>query len=358
MKRALIAISMCVLPGCFIGKLYATPWPQPVEVHRVQTTDGWQLDLRHVRPVGDQRSARPVILVHGIVTNGRSCDFDQEHSLARELARRGFDVWIPSLRGTGESEKRSLFSVKDDESDFDAFVTRDLPAIIGYVQQQTGAAQVDYVGHSMGGLILYAYLARGGQGLGRAVTMGSPVRMRWTGYMEALLRSSSGVSGASRWVPIRSAALMTVPIQGTLDGPLERLLISDDNISAETWQKFVAVGADDVPSALATQFAGWVRRDRFDSASQTIDYLDRLRSVKIPVMVMAGKIDGIAPPWLVRPAYDALGSSEKRWVVLGEGNGQSADYNHMDLLLGDHASKDVFPLIAAFLGKDAAAPSR
>src|SRR6185437_853707 len=121
-------------------------------------------------------------------------------------------------------------------------------------------------------------------------------------------------------------------------------LISPENTTVATWQKFIAVGVDDLPAALMDQFSDWLARNRFESADHSIDYLEGLRKVRTPVMVLAGKIDGIAPPWMVRPAYDALGSPEKLWIVLGEANGQSADYNHMDMLLGERASRDVFPL--------------
>ena len=332
--------------------MYATPWPEPVETHRVHTSDGWELDLRHVKPTAKPLPAPPVIVVHGIVTNGRNCDVDESHSLARELAKRGFDVWIPSLRGTGESEKRWLATVDANESDFDAYVTRDIPAVIDYVREKTGAREVDYVGHSMGGMILYGYLTRGGPGIARAVTLGSPVWMRWTGRIEQLVRAGAPFARAANLAPLRTTVMSTLPIQGSLDGPVERLLISPENTSVETWQKFMAVGVDDVPGGLGAQFASWMRRGRFDSEDKTIDYLNGLQRVTVPFLVIAGKIDGIAPPWMVRPAYEALGSTRKQWIVLGEANGQSADYNHMDMLLGDRASTDVFPLIAAFLASE------
>jgi pimeloyl-ACP methyl ester carboxylesterase len=356
LKRGAIIVA-AILPmlcGCAFARLYATPWPTPVETFRVHTSDGWSLDLRHVAPEGAQTHPRPVVLMHGLLANGRNLDLDPQHSLARDLARRGFDVWVPSLRNVGDSEHRPLPHLRAEESDFDAYVTRDLPAILAEVRGRTGASEVDYVGHSMGGMILYAYLARGGGGIARGVTLGSPVKLHWTGKLEAFVRSMTRTASAASWVPIRAAALTSLPVQGTLDDPLQHLLMSPRNVSTQTWRELLAMSVDDVPSALAKQFAGWLERDRFDSEDRSIDYLEGLRAVHIPVMVVAGKIDAIAPPWCVRPGYDALGSSQKEWLVIGEGNGQSADYNHMDLVIGDRASKDVFAHIAEFL--DSSAP--
>lgn len=348
--RPLVALAVAlVLPACVCARLYATDWPEPVETHRVTTADGWSLDLRHVKASGGRARPRPVIVLHGIVTNGRNCDLDEQHSLARWLSAQGFDVWVPSLRGTGDSEKRSLFGAAGDE-DFDSYATRDVPALIAYVQRQTGSSKVDFVGHSMGGLALYAHLALGGGGVGRAVTLGSPVRLRWSGRVEDTVRTLSPLARYASWVPISATIRSTLPVQATTDGPLEKMLISYENTTPETWRRFLAVGVDDLPRGLAAQFARWLSQDRFDSRDGTVDYLAGLSKVTVPVLVVAGKIDGIAPPWAVRPAFDALGG-EKRWLLLSEANGQGADYNHMDMLLGEHAAADLWGRVATFLDR-------
>jgi pimeloyl-ACP methyl ester carboxylesterase len=337
------------LSACVCARLYETPWPEPVETHQVRTADGWVLDVRHVRPSGGARAARPVVLMHGVVTNGRNCDLDAQHSLARDLAGRGFDVWVPSLRGTGPSEHRRLVASAAGEADFDTVVEQDVPAVIEHVRKATGADGVDWVGHSMGGMLVYAHLARGGGGVGRVVTLGSPVRLRLGGRIESLVRAASPAAGLAPWVPLAAVTRATLPLQGAVDGPVERLLVGRENVTPETWRRFLAVGVDDVPAGLARQFAGWVERDRFDSRDGKVDYLAGLSRVRVPVLVVAGKVDGIAPPWAVRPAYDALGSEEKRWLLLSEANGVAADYNHMDMLLGERASLELWGRVAAFL---------
>jgi pimeloyl-ACP methyl ester carboxylesterase len=347
-RPLLLAALLICLPGCVIARFYATEWPAPVEALTVTTHDGWTLDLRHVAATGTPRHPRPVVLLHGIVTNGRNVDLDPTHSLARDLSRRGFDVWVPSLRGTGASEKRPLSGVADD-TDFDAYVTEDLPAIIAEVKRLTGVEAVDFVGHSLGGLILYAHLVRGGGGIARAVTLGSPVHLRWSGKLEEFARTGSGLAAYASWMPIATAVKSTLPLQGAYAGPVERMLINPENVTIDVWQRFLAVGVDDVPSGLAVQAAGWVARGCFDSRDHALDYLAGLRRVTVPILVVAGKVDGIAPPWAVRPAFEALGSPEKRWLLLAEANGLRADYNHMDMLLGDHAPDELFRHVAAFL---------
>jgi pimeloyl-ACP methyl ester carboxylesterase len=350
-RIVLLMLALALQPACFIAHLYGGDWPQPVEVFQVRTADGWTLDLRHVSPEGSERHARPVVIMHGLVANGRNMDLDPQHSIARGLARHGFDVWIPSLRNVGASEHRWLPALSSSASDFDVYVTQDLPAVLAEVRARTGAAQVDYVGHSMGGLVLYGYLARGGTGIARAVTLGSPVRFRVSGRWEQLLRNADAVAASSSWMPLHAAAVTSIPLQPGTGTVPERLIMSPENITPAVWHELLAFSVDDVPSALMSQFLGWLREDRFDSHDHEVDYLEGLHRVRIPVLVVAGKIDGIAPPWNVRPAFDALGSPEKEFLVLGEANGQHSDYNHMDMVIGERAPEEVFDRVAEFLSR-------
>lgn len=352
-RRWMLALLALLPLGCAVNlAVYGTSWPEPVESHRVTTSDGWVLDVKRIAAAPGGAGGLPVVVLHGIVTNGRNCDLDADHSLARTLAARGFNVWVPSLRGTGPSEHRSQpLGAPADGYDFDAYARRDLPAIVEYVRAKTGR-DLRFVGHSMGGMILYAYLSAGGTGIARAVTLGSPSRLHWTGALETWVKELSFLAGLSGWAPLRTLSTVALPLHGEFDGPLERLLINPENTRPEVWRALLAVGVDDLPGPLVEQFAGWARRDRIDSADGKVDYIGGLANVRVPMLIVAAKVDGIAPPWTVRPAYDALGAGEKRWVVVGEGNGARADYNHMDLLVGDRAPTEVFEPVARFLSRE------
>ncbi len=343
MNRVAFCLVLALLPSCFVARFYATDWPPPVETCQVHTLDGWTLDLKHVPPLAGPRRARPVILMHGIETDGRFMDLDERHSLALYLARQGFDVWVPSLRDTGASERQPRAPVN-----FDDYVDFDAPAIVHYVRAHTGGGPVDWVGHSMGGMILYAYLSSGGTGIGRGVTLGSPVRLQWTGAFEKLMRRISPLAPYASWAPVEAAAHMTLPLQGSGIDPAERIILGPAT-TAQTFRRLVAVAIDEAPAGVVAQFADWVLHNRFDSRDHRIDYLRGLSKVRIPMLVVAGKIDGIAPPWAVRPAFETLASPVKRWIVLGRANGASTDYNHVDLVLGEHAAADLWRTLVAFL---------
>ncbi len=80
-----------------------------------------------------------------------------------------------------------------------------------------------------------------------------------------------------------------------------------------------------------------------------------MRGVLTPILVVAGKIDQLGFPPLVRRGYQALGSPRKKWLLVAEENGASADYGHIDLLLGENAARDVFTPVAQWLAEEAGA---
>jgi len=84
-------------------------------------------------------------------------------SLPIQLAREGYDVWLPNCRGnifSTEHIKREVYDSYKFYSDFWNFTFHemavyDLPAYIEYIVSMTGFEKIDYIGHSQGTLIFY-----------------------------------------------------------------------------------------------------------------------------------------------------------------------------------------------------------
>lgn len=123
------------------------------KIEYTHTQDNVRLALaRYENPGG-----LPVILAHGLAQNSFFWDFPvKNHSFARYLFEKGYDVWLPCLRGHGRGALHS-----DNKSDWswniDDLAIYDVPAIIHKVQQMTGEHPF-WVGHSMGGTLAYMYL--------------------------------------------------------------------------------------------------------------------------------------------------------------------------------------------------------
>ena len=70
----------------------------------------------------------------------------------------GFDVWIVSLRGdegTTPPSRRARRSIS-----FDDYARYDMAAAVDAVRERTGSETVSWVGHSLGGMLLYAWLSQ------------------------------------------------------------------------------------------------------------------------------------------------------------------------------------------------------
>lgn len=178
------------------------------ETYPIKTADGWTLVAHRYRPAATPPpGALPVILCHGLTYSASFWDLDPSCSLAEYLASQGFDVWAISLRGSGESQKwvwsldaapealigsalRKSTGGKFGPTDYasvdpkysnwtmDDHIAQDVPAFVSLVRRQTGAAQVSWVGHSMGGMVALAHLARfQNPGIGKVVTVGSQMTM-------------------------------------------------------------------------------------------------------------------------------------------------------------------------------------
>jgi poly(3-hydroxyalkanoate) synthetase len=343
------ALALALLPSCVVLRTaYEEPLPAEAEVVLARTDDGVDLAVLHYKPVGPPRAGPPVVLCHGISGNARHFDLDADHSLARWLAARGYDAWSMSLRHTYDSRlPAGAHPDGTQPTNLDTYGGHDLPAVFAEVKRRTGQAQVDYVGHSMGGLVLYVYLATSGTDVRRAVLLGAPARLRFGGGIESFVRARSELSPWLPDVPNGRWAPLYFPLQG-VETPIDLLVMNPQNIANDTWHRFVVTGTADMASGVLGQFWLGIAHDRFESADGKVDYLAALAHTKVPMLFVAGKDDRIALASGVKAAYDVAGG-EKKFILLGEENGALHDYGHVDMLVGERAPQELWPQVDDWL---------
>jgi poly(3-hydroxyalkanoate) synthetase len=98
-----------------------------------------------------------------------------------------------------------------------------------------------------------------------------------------------------------------------------------------------------------------MRDGQFRSTDGAVDFRRGLAEVKTPVLVVAARRDHIALTPAVRDAYRALGGP-KEWLLISVANGAGAEYGHMDLVVGEHAAKDVWTPVLDFLNRHGVTP--
>lgn len=313
----------------------------PDELHEVPTDDGNAVALGRYHPRGPRRFAEPVVLAHSLGINRFDLDFDERLSVARGLARRGFEAWVLETRGHGLCGSPA-------GSSFDVEVLHDVTAALRAVRA-TGAERVLWVGHSRGGLLALAHLGRFPEApiaavvtLGAPTTFSSPGVRRFLELLGPLLRLDA--------LPLVWPARLAVP-WGLPPWPVGPYLLNRDNVEARVIRQALAWAMVDVPGGLARQLARWVERDVFDG-DDGFDYRARLVAVAAPLLTIAGAADLLVPPADAHAATARVRGPVEQ-VTVGVEQGFSADYGHGDLVLGRRAPEEVLPLVVDFLARHA-----
>ena len=337
-----VVVFLC---GLAVRRCCRLPTPAD-ELHFADTGDGWRLALyRYLpRPGAAGGPPQPVVLCHGMLSNRFALDLDEERSLARYLRRAGFDVWVMELRGHGGSVRAGTGGLRPFDWTLDDYVRTDLPAVVDYVRRVTGAPAVDWVGHSLGGMVLYAATALGlTRSIRSAVMLDVPVSFGQDRRAGWLARQYV------RLVPIVPPFLF-IPFVLVLGLISPALLLPKYGIrDRRTMLRIVANGIIDLGCGrVARQLVDLVLKRRFASADGRIDYEAGVDRIHFPVLQLAA-VRRISPEIVVRALIDRAPVADKTYVRLGRGEGFREDYNHFTILLGEHAPGEVFPLIADFL---------
>jgi polyhydroxyalkanoate synthase subunit PhaC len=322
------------------------------ERHFATTDDGWRLALHRYKPAaGSSARAYPVILCHGLAANRFGFDLAPEVSLARRLAALGFDVFALELRGHGDSDPASLRGPRRWGWSFDDYLRRDMPAAIDRVRALTGAPLVHWVGHSMGGILLYAYLAStGGSGLASGTAIGSSLdySASASGFHRTLrLRALGRYLPA---IPLGRVIRLGAPLMGRYGTSLERFNLWPENVEGHFIRALHTSGFHTVSTPVLLQLATAFEAGGMRSWDGTRRYLDDLRAARLttPVLVMGADRDEQCPPSAIELTYDALGGP-KRLALFGLAHGHLSHYGHFDLIIGRHAAREVWPSLEEWL---------
>ena len=346
----LIAIN-CVI-GCAIiaGSAYyyfSTIRMGATETVYIETADGWRLALHHYEPSGQIKRSHPVLICHGITSNRHNWEITKEISFPRYIAAQGFDTWLVELRGSGKSDKPHWFGKHEADYTFDDYAIYDLPAAINFVTKRTQTKQLHWVGHSMGSMVVYAYLQRiGDEKIRSATAVGSPPMVP---DGNVVVNNSIPLFPLVEFFFDELPAGWLTKLGGILAYPdllpHMHLFWNYDNISSQTARLAATHAVDNLPTTVVKQLVDAADQGYLSSANGKYNYTQGLQDITVPFFFLAGALDQLAPPWVVIQAYQRVNSPKKRIEILSEANGFKHDYGHVDLVLGESAPEEVFPLL-------------
>ncbi|MBL8604064.1 MAG: alpha/beta fold hydrolase [Myxococcales bacterium] len=271
---------------------------------------------------------RPVVLVHGFGQNRRAWHLSQR-SFANALAAAGHPVFNVDLRGHGEARGG------EPQASWLEYARDDLPAVLVHATAATGCDRAVVFGHSLGGLI--ATVTAGASPSVRALGLFAVPRAFGVGNTSLeVLASALGVVAARaprgafpmqlvRGIFERTEALwesrwMPLPIRAWHPGGFEVGLLREW-LSAS----FDRASLGEIAGLLAT---------RVDASEVTaaLSLFDARRD--LPLWVVAGRHDLLAPPRSARVAFTQSQSEDKTFSLV--------DHGHGDLLVGTLAPAQVW----------------
>lgn len=330
----------------------ARPWrglaggEAQVERVVVWAEDGSELVMRHLAPTGPPRQVPPVMLLHGLGANHHTYLFE-ERSLARWLADHGYDVWMPNLRGHGKSAPANF------QWGIDEYLTQDLPAVIAAILERTGHDTLQWVGHSMGGVLLMCYGSLHADApIARGVTIASAMdyRVGASGFanLQAMRAVLEPLLTTFELVPFGAAMHLLSPLLGRPPYLLERFNMWPLNIEPQLMRRIYARCFHGIPASLLLSLASTFEESGF-RMRDGYSLLNNVAGFAAPLLMLAASRDAQVSPQAVEHTCELIGENA-RVVHFGKELGHEQEYGHFDLILGRQAPREVWPVLDAFLG--------
>ncbi|XP_010906980.1 uncharacterized protein [Elaeis guineensis] len=251
----------------------------------------------------------------------------------RSVSPQLFDLQ-ERLSATIEDFQKQLDLIVTYDWDFDHYLEEDVPAAMEYIKLQSKAkdGKLLAIGHSMGGILLYAMLSKCGfegvqSGLGAVVTLASSVDYTSSRSSLKLLLPLADPAQALNVpvVPLGALLAAAYPLSSRPPYVLSWLnpqISAQDMMHPELFAKLVLNNFCTVPAKVVLQLTTAFRDGGLCNRTGTFFYKDHLHKCNVPVLALAGDQDLICPPEAVNcqnhpSAYGHIQNIWKsRWPTL------------------------------------------
>ncbi|RVX12446.1 hypothetical protein CK203_011736 [Vitis vinifera] len=297
----------------------------------------------------------------------------------RSVSPQLFDLQ-ERFSSTIEDFQKQLDLIVKYDWDFDHYLEEDVPAAMEYIMAQTKPkdGKLLAIGHSMGGILLYARLSKYGSISAISVGMHIIVEMFMRGFegrdpslaaivtLASSLDYTSSNSSLKMLLPLADPAqalnVPVVPLGALLaaayplsSGPpyvlswLNYLISAEDMMHPKLLKKLVLNNFCTIPAKLLLQLTTAFREGGLCDRSGRFFYKDHLHKTNVPVLALAGDQDLICPPEAVYETAKLIPEHLVTYRVFGAPEGPH--YAHYDLVGGRLAVEQVYPSIIEFLSK-------
>lgn len=309
----------------------------------VKTSDNWEIAVSKYRadPTAT-RQKHPVLLCHGLGCNRLAFDMRKDFSLPSWLAARGYDVYSVDLRGHGLSEKPGQ-NGKQWGWGFNDYCNKDLPAAIDHVLSDSGAGALNYIGHSMGGLLLYALAAQKNKHIKSGITLGSSLDYSGTATIFNAIAPLAKLTKPLPFVPLNKFIALSGKLSSISTSFIDTSLVNPDNTQLKDFQRLTTNAFHPVSSQVLRDLSNAITGAGIkDKDGISYDLQIKKNGYPFPILAISGEGDTQCSPEIAK----RFGTEHK---VFGASHGQQHNYGHHDLIMGKHAELEVWPELEKWL---------
>ncbi|MDN0073948.1 alpha/beta fold hydrolase [Crenobacter sp. SG2303] len=279
-------------------------------------------DRLYIRRLQGSVNGEAVLMVHGVMANGRIFYTDSGKGLAPFLARAGFDVYVADLRGRGRSTPKIDRQARHGQTEI---IREDIPALFEAIRRERGEVPVHCLAHSWGGVHMTSSLLWQPALIERVkscVWFGSKRSIR-VFNLNKLFEVDLLWNRIARWVIRRYGYLPATRMRLGADDETDR-----SHYQSMQWAKPLP----------------WVDDDGFNYANAA------RRHPLPPTLYFAAQNDPCrGHPHDVARFRDECAAPLGVVHRLGRATGHRHDYDHVSLLTHPDAPDDHFPLVLDWL---------
>ncbi|KAB1205609.1 hypothetical protein CJ030_MR7G017781 [Morella rubra] len=209
---------------------------------------------------------------------------------------------------TIEDFQKQLDLIVKYDWDFDDYLEEDVPAVMNYITAESRPkdGKLLAIGHSMGGILLYATLSRCGfegrdSRLAAVVTLASSLDYTSSKSSLKLLLPLVDPAQALNVPVVPLGALLSAAYPLSSQPPyvlswLNHLISAEDMMHPELFKKLVLNNFCTIPAKLILQLTTAFREGGLRDRNGTFSYKDHIDKSNVPILALAGDRDLICPP--------------------------------------------------------------
>lgn len=288
---------------------------------QVPVGQGETLYMRRIRHAS--QDGPPVLMVHGMMSNGRIFYSRSGKGLAHFLASQGFDVFVADLRGKGQSRPRISRNARHGQTEM---ICQDVPALHTAIKGITGRPTVHWISHSWGGVVLNSTLLR-------------------------LPHLIPEVASIVHFAAKRSVRVRNLHKFVEIDVMWNVVLRGVTRMVGYLPARQLRIGADNETDKTHRQIKRWAQASPWVDADDGFDYGQAARCTTLPPSLYLAAADDPCRghPHDVKRFRQESGPHLSRVHLMARKTGYRHDYDHVSVMTHPDAAREQFALTTTWL---------